>query len=321
MPNTRFPRLSVESIEDRLLPAPLAFAPPVAAALAVRGDFKPVAVRPVEMKVIELEAADVRQFEVRLGEFRAQPMRFESLPWRDDRIATFLTPERFLRAAEPLRTIFTPPQPESPGEAVSGPAGFAAQVRAFVNRAAATVAFPVAGETPNVSPPSTVNSGVSATANFDVRYVVPPTGAAAVDAGSYVISTVAEAAVPDAETTPPPDAVPTLPVIPVPQIVERVMGIALPAVAPVVGALPFDAAAVEAGATALLTRIAEWGGETADDLGTDDRWEWLTAAIIVVGATVYSSRAARGRRKADVAVLGTASALARWEGSRADRPE
>jgi hypothetical protein len=122
--------------------------------------------------------------------------------------------------------------------------------------------------------------------------------------------------------TPPVEADPDpgIPVAPAPTpaLIDRVIEAFLPADLPLAGVLPFDAAAAGEGAEALFARLGDLGVDVGDDWSSPERWAWLSAAVLVVGGVTYTVRAHRGRRRAEYVVLGTASALARWEGRHAD---
>ncbi len=108
-------------------------------------------------------------------------------------------------------------------------------------------------------------------------------------------------------------------VAPAPSVVERVVEAVLPEVVPLAGLLPFHVADLDAAADALLTRLDDLGVEVSGEWLTPEGWAWVTGAVLVAGGAAYAARVHRHRGRSAAAPPGVDSALAHWEGRRADR--
>ncbi|WP_149114674.1 hypothetical protein [Limnoglobus roseus] len=117
-----------------------------------------------------------------------------------------------------------------------------------------------------------------------------------------------------------PKAVPTPPEeAPVPSLVERAIEAVLPGGTPFHGVLPLAEEWIETGVTDLLAGIEGLGEDTVGGVPLWEQATWLAGAVLVLGGVTYTVRMNRGRRQLDRAVIGTDSALARWEDKNARR--
>jgi hypothetical protein len=190
-----------------------------------------------------------------------------------------------------------------------------------------------AGVAPPAAAPTAVQTGtVAPTTGREEAAVPPATGSAAPAAPPAVVAAAGGVGVgtpaPEIDEPPvmPPGDDPTEPPTTAgepagwwfpPVVVDAVVAAVLPAAAPVSGVLPFDAAAVEAGAVRLLGKLADLTGESAGGWDDAERWAWLAAGVLVAGGAAHAARTHRGRRPADRVTLGADSALARWEDGHA----
>lgn len=99
---------------------------------------------------------------------------------------------------------------------------------------------------------------------------------------------------------------------PAPTLLERVVDAVLPGVTPLAGVLPLDGRAVETAAREVLGRLADLAPDLPDELTDPERWAWVAAAVLAAGGLTYTVRGRRGRR-VDRASPGADTVLARWE--------
>ena len=81
---------------------------------------------------------------------------------------------------------------------------------------------------------------------------------------------------------------------------------------PAVGWLPFDLAGFEQGVRELWARLADSGGDDPEAAAGTEDYLWLTAAVLLTGGAAAGARAGRPRRPSDRVVIGSDSVLARW---------